>query len=979
MKRLLIALFGLMLFFSCSDLGVSGTDESTSTTNTNDTTEEEVELITIDSFDMDDYKSPTLFDSSTYEGETGTFGEDSTLLSVSSSTTSKSIDLTDAQSNADYFYILLYNESWYSYIKEEDLTTACSSSVELPAGEYRVMMIVTDYEYSDTYGAQEYMVGSTEPVTVVLEEGDYNTVDLGTINVPEITYSAPETVTEGDSVTIEMSGDLKNTCLYIATWDDNAEFGASLTGYSLDDSAYTDSYSYIADNLNLYDDGTWDYSYAGTPDDDTSYEELTYLLYGGKLDIMDDHFTDSDVYLDSSEIFAADDDSRGLSNYNAVSSIPSSDIPDYIVEDIEGTIAVEEVSTDGAFITVWTTDNEDTYPNAIMLPLVEDGEYDFTVDWGDGSSSDITEWNQDEIWHDYDDAGTYTVSIEGVLEGWSFYYSESNGNNTIEYEDNSDKLDEISNWGCFSFLNTGFYFMDCQNLTISATDIPDTSETTSFYGTFYGCSSIDTIPNMEQWDVSVVTNFQKMFLGATSFNQDISSWDVSAGTDFGFMFANATSFNQDISSWDVSAGTDFNYMFYNATAFNQDISSWDVSSGTNFYRMFYNATSFNQDISSWDVSAGTTFSYMFYNATSFNGDISSWDVSTGTYFSCMFGYATSFNQDISSWDVSSGTNFYRMFYNATSFNQDISSWDVSAGTSFYGMFDGATSFNQDISSWDVSAGTNFSYMFNNATSFNQDISSWDVSAGTYFTAMFASATSFNQDISSWDVSAGTDFSSTFYNATSFNQDISSWDVSAGTSFGYMFYNATSFNQDISSWDVSAGKHFGAMFYNATAFNQDISSWDVSAGKYFGDMFYNATSFNQDISSWDVSAGTDFSYMFRSATSFNQDISSWDLNAGTDFSYMFYNATAFNQDISSWDVSSGTNFYRMFHNATSFNQDISSWDVSAGTNFSYMFNNAESYSNGNNSEGLENWDVQDTATISSMFSNSAVDPTPSWYE
>ena len=355
----------------------------------------------------------------------------------------------------------------------------------------------------------------------------------------------------------------------------------------------------------------------------------------------------------------------------------------------------------------------------VKLPLDSTGTYNFSVDWGDGTNSIITRYDQAESLHTYNTEGVYTIKINGTIEGFRF----------ADFGD-KEKLIEISQWGNLKLGNGGGYFQRAKNLKITATDKLDLAGTASLYGAFES-SGIDTIPNIDSWDVSKVTNMQYLF-AQTSFNQSISTWDVSKVTNMYGMFY-ATPFNQPIGNWNVSNVTDMSNMFSVATSFNQPLDGWDVSKVTSMYGMF-NATPFDQPIGNWHVSNVTDMKGMFAAATAFNQPLSGWDVSHVKFMIGMFQGASSFNQPIGNWDVSNVTGddgMWYMFQNAAAFNQPIGSWDVSHVTNMNHMFAGATSFNQPIGGWDVSNVTDMSYMFEgdtlSPTNYDDLLKGWSLS------------------------------------------------------------------------------------------------------------------------------------------------------------------------------------------------------------------------------------------------------------
>ena len=329
------------------------------------------------------------------------------------------------------------------------------------------------------------------------------------------------------------------------------------------------------------------------------------------------------------------------------------------------TINILDVDEGVPFITGWNLTNEEL---TIALPLYlgdsEDiTEYNFSVDWGDGSEIGMVNSFEDpDAIHTYSSAGLKTVTIIGTLNGFNF-----NENATSK-----DLVVDVIQWGDMRLGNAGFYFAECINLTgFTATDAPILSEVTDMQRMFVGASSFNA--DLSTWDVSNVFNMEAMFFGAFAFNADLSSWDVSNVSNMNIMFQSGN-FNGDISTWDVSKVEGMNGMFRFNPSFNGDLSSWDVSNVVRMVGMFNGASSFNGDISNWDVSSVLTMDDMFSSAVAFNADLSNWNVSNVLQMRSMFWSANSFNADLSGWDVSNVLFLENMFFGASSFSADLSSW-----------------------------------------------------------------------------------------------------------------------------------------------------------------------------------------------------------------------------------------------------------------------------------------------------------------
>lgn len=182
----------------------------------------------------------------------------------------------------------------------------------------------------------------------------------------------------------------------------------------------------------------------------------------------------------------------------------------------------------------------------------------------------------------------------------------------------------VENWGTTAWTSMQTAFRGCNNLQVTATDVPDLSGVTDMSKMFERCTNLNSPGNINTWNTTAVINMQNMFDFASAFNQNIGAWNTAAVTNMSGMFVGASSFNQNIGSWNTGAVTLMANMFNGASSFNQNISSWNTAAVYHMASMFSGASAFNQNIGSWNTAAVIYMNDMFSGASAFNQNIALW-------------------------------------------------------------------------------------------------------------------------------------------------------------------------------------------------------------------------------------------------------------------------------------------------------------------------------------------------------------------
>ena len=302
-------------------------------------------------------------------------------------------------------------------------------------------------------------------------------------------------------------------------------------------------------------------------------------------------------------------------------------------------------------MTVATTTTAETF----TIPAQDVGTFAAGIDWGDGSISSITAYNDADLTHTYADAGDHTIRISGSFPNVYF----NNGGDKL-------KVKSVENLGVVGWTRLNRSFFGCANMTsftagstdtsavtdmsvmirnctgLTSVDVSsfNTAAVTSMAYTFQNCRSLTSL-DLSSFNTAAVLSMDSMFDlcgGLTSLN--VSSFDTSAVTIMSDMFYECDSLTSlDLSNFNNAAVTDMDYMFYNCTGLTSlNLTGFTTPSVTNVYAMFYSCTGLTSlDVTSFNTAAVTNMGLMFRNCRSLTSlDFSNFNTAAVTNMTNMF-------------------------------------------------------------------------------------------------------------------------------------------------------------------------------------------------------------------------------------------------------------------------------------------------------------------------------------------------------
>ena len=447
------------------------------------------------------------------------------------------------------------------------------------------------------------------------------------------------------------------------------------------------------------------------------------------------------------------------------------------------------------------------------------------------------------------------------------------------------------------------WFRDMTNLTtITGIEYLNTSEVTSMYGMFWGCSSLESL-DLSSFNTQNVTHMGLMFYDCSSLTSlDLSSFNTAKVTFMWGMFNCCRSLESlNVSSFNTANVTNMSGMFRDCSALTTlDLSSFNTAKVTNMDAMFTYCkllTSLYLNRSRFVTANVTDMRDMFYNCSSLTTlDLSNFNTQKVTNMRAMFrGCQALTTLDLSSFNTANVTDMSFMFDGCSSLTTlDLSSFNTEKVTDMEGMFSWCPALTTIYvgTGWNTDAVTNSDYMFywssnlvgGNGTTYDSnhvdaEYAHVDVVGDPgYFTAI-------PYVVLSTDGKTLTFYHDGYYNKEGTAYNLIDWSLreeGIGTAVTTAVFDP--------SFADARPIYTVAWFYNMANLTTitGMEYLNTSEVTNMSGMFYNCYSLTSlDLSSFNTSNVTDMSYMFCECSNLTSlDLSRFNTAKVTDMKYMF---------------------------------------------------------------------------------------------
>ena len=190
-------------------------------------------------------------------------------------------------------------------------------------------------------------------------------------------------------------------------------------------------------------------------------------------------------------------------------------------------------------------------------------------------------------------------------------------------------------------------------------------------------------------DVSNITDMSNLFYELDPHNIDIRFWDVSNVENMDMMFFYCNNFNCDLGYWDVSnVKTMINMFTYCQELQSNGLEKWDVRNVKNMNSMFYNCNNFNCNLGDWNIRELKDMRYMFAYCYEFEGKgLEKWKTPKVQNMNSLFRNCKEFNADLSNWNVKHVRDMSWMFNKCLKYDgKGLEKWEPNMAKWMYAMF-----------------------------------------------------------------------------------------------------------------------------------------------------------------------------------------------------------------------------------------------------------------------------------------------------